>query len=147
MIYLDTSALLPYYRAEALSEVIQDLLMAAEEQVLITDLTKVEFASALARWVKMKELSEADALGVEAAFFEDIDAGCYSVRAIESRHYEKAMDWLLSRKAPLRTLDALHLAVAALRRADLVTADTQLAQAAQIFGVRYQLLVPRDQKD
>lgn len=142
MIYLDTSALLPYYRPEALSEVLQDLLMAVEEPALITDLTKVEFASALARWVRMKELSEADALAVEAALFEDIDAGCYSIRAIDSRHYEKAMEWLLSRKAPLRTLDALHLAVAALKVAELITADAQLAQAAQLFGVRYQLLVP-----
>lgn len=55
MIYLDTSALLPYYRPEALSEVIQDLLMAVEEPAFITDLTKVEFASALARWVRMNQ--------------------------------------------------------------------------------------------
>jgi predicted nucleic acid-binding protein len=142
MIYLDTSALLPYYRPEALSEVIQDLLLAVEEPALITDLTKVEFASALGRWVRMKELSEADALAVEAALFEDIEAGCYSIQAIDSRHYEQAMGWLLSRKAPLRTLDALHLAIAALKVAELITADAQLAQAAQLFGVRYQLLVP-----
>lgn len=43
---------------------------------------------------------------------------------------------------PLRTLDALHLAVAASNNLRLVTADETLAEAANVFGVAVQLLTP-----
>lgn len=47
MVYFDTSALLPYYRQEAHSGAVQRLLMDQTEPVLVNDLTRVEFASAL----------------------------------------------------------------------------------------------------
>jgi len=47
MLYADTSALLPYYRAEATSAAVESLLLAQSKPVLISDLTRVEFASAL----------------------------------------------------------------------------------------------------
>ena len=51
--YIDTSALLPYYREEAMSQSIQDLLISLKPPVLISDLTKVEFVSAISRWMKI----------------------------------------------------------------------------------------------
>jgi len=41
---------------------------------------------------------------------------------------------------PLRTLDALHLAIAAQNNLELVTADKQLSQSARKLGVRTRLL-------
>lgn len=58
MLYFDTSALLPYYRAEDVSDQVQALLGRQTEPVLISRLTVVEVASALARWVRMEELTE-----------------------------------------------------------------------------------------
>ncbi len=57
MIYFDTSAVLPYYREEQASNWIQALLESQTRPVLISHLTEVEFASALARWVRMGNLA------------------------------------------------------------------------------------------
>jgi hypothetical protein len=45
--------LLPYYRQEQASDRVQALLLAQAQPVLISHLTEVEVASALARWVRM----------------------------------------------------------------------------------------------
>ena len=50
-------------------------------------------------------------------------------------HYKQARDWLLERKGPLRTLDALHLAVAQISDTRLLTSDAGLADAAERHGV------------
>lgn len=140
MIYLDTSAVLPYYREEPLSGTVQSLLADPKRPVLITELTKLEVASCLARWVRMGDLPEADATAIEVAFAEDIEAGSYTLRSLESRHYRKAEEWLLARTTVLRTLDALHLAFAAINGSRIVTADVQMANAAETLGVRCKLL-------
>lgn len=56
--YLDTSAILPYYREEAKSSEVERVLMSLSVHVTISDLCKVEFVSALSRWVRMGELTD-----------------------------------------------------------------------------------------
>jgi hypothetical protein len=46
--YLDTSALLPYYREESASQGVQEILLSLKPPIFISDLTRVEFASAIA---------------------------------------------------------------------------------------------------
>jgi predicted nucleic acid-binding protein len=46
-----------------------------------------------------------------------------------------ARRWLLPRRTPLRTADALHLAGAAAVDADFVTLDASLEEAATALGV------------
>ena len=55
-------------------------------------------------------------------------------------HYVQARRWIESLAAPLRTLDALHLAVAHGHSIPLLTADRQLARAARKLAVRIRLL-------
>lgn len=136
MLYLDTSAILPYYRREARSEDVQTLLLQQTETILISELTRLEVASALARWVRMGELVEGDAQRMGRAFDEDIAAGRYLVRGILPEHVELARSWLLARTTSLRTLDALHLAVAAHEDAALVTLDEAMSVAAGTLGIR-----------
>lgn len=134
-VYLDTSALLPYYRSEARSDAVEAFLRARSEPVSISDLSLVEVASALARWVRRGELSEADALRVERAFDDDLDAGRFTVHALGSRHARLARRWLLGRTTTLRTLDALHMACAAQAEAHLVTLDATLERSAAALGI------------
>ena len=136
MLYIDTSALLPYYRQEPASEQVQALFSAQRSPVLISRLTKLELASALARWVRTGELSEAQANRIEAAFNEDCDEGRFIVKALTGQQFERANHWLLTRKTALRSLDALHLACAAGNEAILVTGDEALFQAAEFLGLR-----------
>lgn len=134
-LYFDTSALLPYYRQERHSAVVEDLLLAQSGPVLISDFSRVEFASALARWVRMGELDEPQANRVESAFHEDIAGLRFQLVALETSVVERAYHWLLLRRTPLRTLDALQLASAEASGGDLVTLDAQLRDAANYLGV------------
>jgi predicted nucleic acid-binding protein len=134
-LYLDTSALLPYYRAEAHSAAVQRFFARQREPLGISPLTRVELASALSRWVRTAELAERDANRVENAFHEDLAARRFRVHAIPAEAYERAVHWLLARRTGLRTLDALHLACAEAAGASLVTLDDAFAGAARALGV------------
>ena len=135
MLYADTSALLAYYRAEAASAVVESLLLQQSQPVLISEPTRVEFASALARWVRMAEVTETQANQVESAFYEDVSAERFQVMSVTRAHYERAMHWQLMRRTGLRTLDALHLACVEAREAQLLTLDDDLRAAADFLGV------------
>ncbi|MDN5848226.1 MAG: type II toxin-antitoxin system VapC family toxin [Nitrococcus sp.] len=139
MLYLDTSALLPYYRQEASSDAVQLLLTAQQQPVLLSQLTQVEFASALARWLRTRELTEPQANRVESAFHEDVSEGRYQLRPVAPGAFERALHWLLTRKTTLRTLDALHLTCAEHGEAELVTLDHVLFQAAEFLGIQARL--------
>lgn len=134
-IYLDTSALLPYYRSEPRSDAVEAFLRARREPVDISDLTLVEVASALSRWVRHGELSEAQALTIERALDADVEAGRLAVNALTRGHTRLAQRWLLGRQVRLRTLDALHLACAASLDAQIVTLDHELEREAAALGI------------
>ncbi len=135
MLYFDTSAILPYYRQEHASNRVQALLESQTKPVLTSHLTKVEVASALARWVRMGELSEPQANRIESAFHDDVSHGRFSLRPIETDHYQRASQWIATRKTSLRTLDALHLACAEHHQARLISEDEALVSAAIFFGI------------
>lgn len=134
-LYLDTSALLPYYRSEARSEAVQRFLAGRDRPLLVSPLTRVEAASALSRWVRTGELDETQANRVESAFHEDLASHRFRVLAMDAEIYERATHWLLARRTTLRTLDALHLACAESAGAALVTLDDAFAGAAEHLGV------------
>ncbi|MDF1614366.1 type II toxin-antitoxin system VapC family toxin [Desulfurivibrio dismutans] len=138
--YFDTSALLPYYRTEPATAAILVLLRQLRPPVLISDLTKVELSSAIARWVRMEELDESQAALLTNAIAADLEAGLFRVRPLATRHYRQAEKWLTARTTPLRTLDALHLACCHTDRAQLVTCDRTMHQAAQTLGIASQLI-------
>lgn len=140
--YFDTSAVLPYYRQEHLSERVEALLQAAVGPVLISMLTKVEFLSALSRLVRTGELSGEEARDIEVAFDTDCGSGRFQVVDVMPEHYVQAAGWLAARNTGLRTVDSLHLAVAATNGAQLVTGDVTLAESANHNGVEHLLLEP-----
>jgi predicted nucleic acid-binding protein len=73
-----------------------------------------------------------------AAFEDDIAQGFIEVHPLEDRHAIAARDLLLRLAAvPLRTLDALHVAIAAAIGAGAVaTADNTFAAAAATLRLR-----------
>lgn len=135
MLYADTSAILAYYRHEPASAAVERILMAQTFPVGISLLTRVEIASALARWVRMQELTEVQANRVESAFHEDLHEGRFHVMDLDHGIYERAMHWLLTRRTSLRTLDALHLACAEAHQQPLLTLDNAFREAAEWLGV------------
>lgn len=138
--YLDTSAILPYYREEALSGQVQDFLLSINPPVAISHLTEVEFASALSRLTRMKELDDAQAGIIEEAFASDRKAGLFKHISLTAAHFKQAVKWLSLRNTPLRTLDTLHLAVSNQGSLKIVTCDTILSKAAGKLGVPNKLI-------
>jgi predicted nucleic acid-binding protein len=138
--YFDTSAILPYYREEHHSALIQSFLLSIMPPVAISHLTEVEFASALSRLVRMEELDDAQAGRIEQAFADDCKAGLFKRISFTAAHFSSAVKWLSLRNTPLRTLDTLHLAVSNQGNLTIVTCDALLAQSADKLGADYKLL-------
>ena len=139
MTYIDTSVLAAYYCPEPLSARAQQALHR-EEQRAISWLVETEFASVLARKVRTREILAPEGHGVLALFQSHLEQGIYGRLTLGGAHYAKAREWLTSFSLPLHTLDALHLAVAALQGCPLLTADVGLAKAAAKIGVTARLI-------
>ena len=77
MIYLDTSVIAPLYWREALSDAVEQLLLN-ETEVGLSHLVEVELVSALSRRVRMREISQQDAIAVVERFQADLDSGFYT---------------------------------------------------------------------
>ena len=139
MHYIDTSVLAAFYLPEAGSAKAQKFYAGLSEAAVST-LTEVEFHSAIARRVRMNDLSRDNALKAISQFKVHIEDRLYRMAAVEQRDYMLARDWLATFYTPLRTLDALHLAVAFSNDFRLVTADKVLARSAKHFGVKHKLI-------
>ncbi|MBD2412321.1 hypothetical protein FACHB389_25030 [Nostoc calcicola FACHB-389] len=138
MIYLDTSIVAPLYWVEPLSDRVEELVLS-ETEIGLSQLVEVEFVSALSRRVRMREISQDDATAIVERFQTDIDTGFYTRITLEAIHYHLAREWISRFTTSLRTLDALHLAVAFQNNIKLVTADAALAASAQFLGVNITL--------
>lgn len=139
MIYLDTSVVAPLYWAEPLSNAVEELLRQ-ESGLGISQLVEVELCSALSRRVRMGELARDQAQTIANRFQNDLDNGFYVQLALESIHYHRAKDWIRRFDTSLRTLDALHLAIAFSHNIPLVTADEGLLASADVLGVKVRVL-------
>lgn len=139
MVYIDTSILVAYYCPEKISDQVEKILVETSNPA-ISQLTDVELTSALARKIREKALSEADGKAVLAIFRTHIDKKSYTYLPIQPKHFSTAMAWIAEFNTPLRTLDALHLAIASKNKAPLLTADINLAESAKKLGVEVTLI-------
>jgi uncharacterized protein len=126
--YIDTSALAKRYLHEAGSDKF-DAFLGRMTSVSISRLIVVELHCLLRRRRRNREIDADIERKAAAAFEEDVAHGFLEVHPLEDQHAIRARD-LLNRLAtlPLRTLDALHLAVATgINAAIIATADDTFA--------------------
>ena len=111
-IYLDTSSLFKLYQNEPGSKNLGDIFSIVNiTEVFISEITKVEFVSALFKKVRMKETDLGDAESAIRLFDNDFEK--YIVVPVENNILEKAKRLILKHGiAGLRTLDAIQLASA-----------------------------------
>ena len=140
--YVDTSVLAAYYSPEPLSLVAERTVRNLTSPA-ISDLTLVEFASAISRKVREKTLPRESAARVMAQFEAHLEDGYYEVLSVKARDYRLAKSWLGQLQGTLRTLDALHLAVVEAAGVSMVTADRRLAAEARNLGLAVKLLAIR----
>lgn len=137
MIYVDTSALLKRYIREHNSDAFEAWL-AANAPGAISRLTFVEVRSGLAR---RRREGNIDGRLERAALEEirtDLQDGTLTAYACADSHFADAFH-LVDRlpDVPLRTLDALHLAIALSYACDgIATADDVMRKAAEALDLR-----------
>ncbi|MDH4162156.1 MAG: type II toxin-antitoxin system VapC family toxin [Nitrospirota bacterium] len=137
-LYIDTSALVKYYFPESDSDKIESAILSAEH-IVISWLTTVELASALSRRIRTGELTKRQETLIWNAFQDDLHADKINLVAMDDRHYRKAADLIrdFGGKYGLKTLDALHLAVAhSLPHGHFLCSDKVLNQVAVKMGMK-----------
>ncbi len=137
-IYLDTSSLIKLYHTETETEKLDDLFNSNSiETVFLSEITKVEFNSAIQKKARTKDLSSNEATRIIEAF--EADYGNFSFVKIDYNLILQARE-LISKYATegLRTLDSIQLAsiISAKQQiAFAITADKLLLTLIHMEGV------------
>lgn len=130
-VYVDTSALAKWYLNEPRSSDFADWIVEQAEP-WISSLTSVEMRCLLARRRRTGEIDREIEIRVFSTFEEDVANGHLFLHPVDDEALLAALA-LIERleSVPLRTLDALHLALARqLAVPRLATADRTMAEAA-----------------
>ena len=133
VVYLDASVLVALLTEDALSHRAAALLANRLPVLVVSDFAGAEFASAMARRVRMGELGEAAAREALANF----DAWTRRVaQRVELAPADVALATVFLRRLDLalRTPDALHIAIAQRLGAVLATFDESMATCARVLG-------------
>ncbi len=140
IVYLETSALLKVYHDEKGSDNLAAYLRRRDTDfaLIVSDLSFVEFHSAIMRKARLSEISFVAAREILDRFKREIER--YSVLSVDDTVLSTAIVLLetLGTKIHLRSLDAIQLASALIvRRSEIVesfvTSDTRLVDAARHF--------------
>jgi predicted nucleic acid-binding protein len=134
--YIDTSALAKWYLPEPGSEAFVEFLRR-QQGAVISRLGGLELRCLLARRRRAGEITAEYERDAWLRFEDDLRAGYLQVEPLADVHAVRARTILEQlRHIPLRTLDALHLAIAqSLAVQLLATADRVMARAAATLGV------------
>lgn len=140
--YADTSAVVGAYLDDEPGHVeLKALLFDSRNLVLTSELTRIEFASALTAAKRIGRIPDARELLYQ--FDKDVLAGeAPGIIPLEPARIFPAARRLVTENYPLRTLDAIHLAVAMHETAaftggepvTMVTRDQRQADAAKANG-------------
>lgn len=136
MLYFDTSFLVPLILPEAASEPVAAFFEGVPaEDLAISHWTRVEFASLLAREVRTGNLDVAAARKAGARFETMVEESF--VTLLPNRDdFDRATEWLGRFETGLRAGDALHLAIAGNRQAEVVySLDKVMITAGKALGV------------
>lgn len=134
VLFCDTSVLVAYYVPEVHSAKAERILDGHAQRVVST-LALTEASSALRRKVHDRALTRVDGQAAFDDLRQDVANGLFRLIEIDRRHYDHAAHAMWTTKARLRTLDALHIAAAALDGMHLATADAVMAKAGKELAV------------
>lgn len=135
-VYLDTSALIKLYVAEAFSTEVEQLV-AQVDGLAISRLSMLEWHCAMARRLRTGQISEDYLTLARTEFTRQVAEGYFRIVPLDDTLLIDALRVLESVKpVPLRTLDAIHLtAVRNAGIARLATADRVMADAANLLNL------------
>ncbi len=139
--FFDSSALVKLYHPELGSQRVVTMFGAQDRRIIVSRLAGVELHSALALKTRTGSIDGESCAAVLVRFYQDVASGLIALVAVAESHYPAAERLILQygEKHGLRTLDALHLAVALDVRERvgigvLVASDKVLCEVAALAG-------------
>lgn len=138
-IYLDTSSLIKLYHTESGTDDLDNLFENNSiQEILLSEITKIEFNSAIWKKVRTKDLTIDEAIGITDSFTNDYDN--YSFVGSNYDLILQAKDLVTKYGVQgLRTLDSIQLASVISIKSDLsfaVTADNLLRTLINLEGIK-----------
>lgn len=136
MLYFDTSFLAPLILEEAASTEVERFIIGLPVgELAVSHWTRVEFASLLAREVRMGGM-ETPAAREAGAQFEAIVAESFVILLPNADDFTLAREYLGTFKTGLRAGGALHLAIANNHRAETIYSfDKIMLKAGSLLGL------------
>jgi len=134
MVYLDTSFVAALVIAENSSDAVEAFVLKVKPGELTTSMwTQVELWSMVSRKVRMGDLSDSQADAVRREF-DRVLGESFEMLAPTAADFAAAAKYLEIPKTGLRAGDALHLAIAANRRAKrILTLDQGFLEAGKLL--------------
>lgn len=133
-VYLDTSILVALFTNDAHTDRAHALLRSKTPVVVVSDFAIAEFASAIARRVRMKDLTAKQA-NLCFANFDTWTAQAAAHTQTTGADILSAAGYLRRLDLSLRTPDAIHIAIVRRIDAKLFTFDEQMAEAGETMGI------------
>lgn len=133
-LYLDASVLVASLTGDHLADRASILLASVAGDLIVSDYARAEFASVISRRVRVGEFTHAEA----RVAFANLDAWCdrLSLPAhTTSADVQTAAAFMRRLDLPLRTPDALNLAIARRIGASIATFDAKMADSARVLGL------------
>lgn len=131
--YLDTSVIVALLTADTHQHRAEAAVTGWTDEVAFSDWGAVEFASAIARRMRTRAISEAAARIAFGTFDAWADAGPAAV-VVEPPDFDHAGMFLRRLDLTLRGGDAIHIAVCMRLGAGLMTLDELMQRAATTIG-------------
>lgn len=132
--YVDTSSLFAFYINESRSSEVQQIL-SSSEQIILSSLTRIEFLSSLKKRHRINEITSTTVEKIYAMFLEHIKGSVFELLVPTEKTFQVAEKVLKETQTSLRTLDALHLAIAFENKTSLYTYDLVLLNAAKELNI------------
>ena len=136
MLYFDTSFLVPLFvRERSTLAIVQFVEELPPGVVAISEWTRVEFSSLLARDVRTKVLTREAAARVDRDF-ESVARTAFTVIVPARDDFALAQQYLRRHETALRAGDALHLAIASNHQATTIySLDKGMVTAGTLLGL------------
>ena len=133
-VYLDASVLVSLFIPDTQSEQADRSLRTSAQALIVSDFAAAEFASGVSQLVRVRAVAASEARTTFSAFDEWVAREAERVQ-ITNVDVANAATLLRSLKSPLRTPDALHLAIVQRTGSWLLTFDKAMAAAARALGI------------
>ncbi len=135
MVYVDTSALVPAFIHEPMSEAVLAWIETSGERLVVSEWAIAEFSSAAAIKVRTGEIASAMAKKARARFLDFAQDHC-SIAVPQRAEFRRAAELAGDPDLKLRAGDALHLAIAeASKVLGILCLDEAMAAGAKTIGL------------